>query len=160
MKAGIPFTADVFNDTDHAEIVHWHGQMISATAGGAIEEGSPPVPPHGHRRYGFRPGPAGTPWYHSHAFARKNLHRGLCSGQFGFVCIEPKDDPGPIRSRGLSCEVPVGTVLQRRDGGNGRGPHRLPPTTVWKSGTGPSHSTIELSDMGNRFGFMRLREYA
>src|ERR1700733_10417186 len=94
MKAGIPFTADVFNDTDHAEIVHWHGQMISATADGSIEEGSPAVPPYGHRRYGFRPGPAGTRWYHSHAFAGKNLHRGLYSGQFGFVYIEPKDDPG------------------------------------------------------------------
>jgi hypothetical protein len=60
VKAGIPFTGDVFNDTDHAEIVHCHGQVISATADGSIEEGSPPVPPHGHRRYGFRPGPAGT----------------------------------------------------------------------------------------------------
>ena len=30
MKEGVPVTVDVFNDTDHEEIVHWHGQMISA----------------------------------------------------------------------------------------------------------------------------------
>ena len=30
MKEGVPVTVDVFNDTDHEEIVHWHGQMISS----------------------------------------------------------------------------------------------------------------------------------
>jgi Multicopper oxidase len=41
MKEGIPVTVDVFNDTDHEEIVHWHGQMISVEADVATEEGSP-----------------------------------------------------------------------------------------------------------------------
>ena len=45
MKEGVPVTVDVFNDTDHEEIVHWHGQMISVEADGATEEGSPAVPP-------------------------------------------------------------------------------------------------------------------
>src|SRR5579863_4234129 len=45
VKEGVPITVDVFNDTDHEEIVHWHGQMISVEADGATEEGSPPVPP-------------------------------------------------------------------------------------------------------------------
>ena len=94
MKEGVPLTIDVFNDTEHEEIVHWHGQMISAAADGAVEEGSPPVPAHAHRRYRFTPKPAGTRWYHSHAFAGKNLRRGLYTGQFGFVYIEPKNDPG------------------------------------------------------------------
>src|SRR5579863_5350790 len=66
MKEGVPITVDVFNDTDHEEIVHWHGQMISVAADGATEEGSPPVPPRGHRRYNFTPKLAGTRWYHSH----------------------------------------------------------------------------------------------
>ena len=94
MKEGVPVTVDVFNDTDHEEIVHWHGQMISVEADGATEEGSPAVPQHGHRRYNFTPKPAGTRWYHSHAFAGKDLHRSLYTGQFGFVYIEPKADPG------------------------------------------------------------------
>ena len=94
MKEGRPVTVDVFNETDHEEIVHWHGQMISAEADGATEEGSPAVPPHGNRRYSFTPRPSGTRWYHSHAFAGKDLHRSLYTGQFGFVYIEPKADPG------------------------------------------------------------------
>jgi FtsP/CotA-like multicopper oxidase with cupredoxin domain len=94
LKEGMPVVADVFNDTDHEEIVHWHGQRISTPADGAIEEGSPAVPPHGHRRYRFTPGPAGARWYHTHASARKNLHRGLYTGQFGFVYIDPGSEAG------------------------------------------------------------------
>jgi FtsP/CotA-like multicopper oxidase with cupredoxin domain len=94
MHEGVPVTVDVFNDTNHEEIVHWHGQMISVEADGSKEEGSPAVPPHGHRRYNFIPRPTGTRWYHSHSPAGKSLHRGLYSGQFGFVFIEPKNDPG------------------------------------------------------------------
>ncbi|HEV8046423.1 MAG TPA: multicopper oxidase domain-containing protein [Terriglobales bacterium] len=94
MKEGTPVTVDIFNDTDHEEIVHWHGQMISVEADGATEEGTPAVPAHQHRRYSFTPKPAGARWYHSHAFAGKDLHRGLYSGQFGFVYIEPKNDSG------------------------------------------------------------------
>ena len=94
MKEGVPVTVDVFNQTDHPEIVHWHGQMISSAADGAVEEGSPLIPVGGHHRYEFTPKPAGCRWYHTHAFSGKNLHRGLYTGQFGFVYIEPKNDPG------------------------------------------------------------------
>ncbi len=94
MKEGIPVVVDVFNDTDHTEIVHWHGQMISVEADGAMEEGSPAVPAHGHHRYRFTPRPSGSRWYHTHAAAGKNLARGLFSGQFGFVYVGPKNDPG------------------------------------------------------------------
>jgi len=94
MKEGTPVTVDVFNDTDHEEIVHWHGQMIAVDADGATEEGTPAVPPHQHRRYNFTPKPTGTRWYHSHAFAGKDLHRSLYTGQFGFAYIEPKHDSG------------------------------------------------------------------
>ena len=94
MKEGVPITVDVFNDTEHEEIVHWHGQMISVDADGSTEEGTPAVSPHGHRRYRFTPQPAGTRWYHSHAFAGKDFHRSLYSGQFGFVYVEPNNDPG------------------------------------------------------------------
>jgi FtsP/CotA-like multicopper oxidase with cupredoxin domain len=94
MKEGVPVVVDVYNETDHPDIVHWHGQMISSQADGSVEEGSPLVPARGHRRYHFTPKPAGCRWYHSHAFAGKDLHRSLFTGQFGFVFIEPKNDPG------------------------------------------------------------------
>jgi len=94
MKEGVPVVVDVFNDTDHEEIVHWHGQLIPVDADGSIEEGTPAVVPHGHRRYSFTPRPAGSRWYHTHAFAGKNLQRGLYTGQFGFVYVEPRSEPG------------------------------------------------------------------
>jgi FtsP/CotA-like multicopper oxidase with cupredoxin domain len=94
MKEGVPVTVDVYNQTDHAELVHWHGQMISSEADGSVEEGSPMVPAGGRHRYRFTPKPAGCRWYHSHGFAGKNLHRSLFSGQFGFVYVEPRNDPG------------------------------------------------------------------
>lgn len=94
MKEGTPVVVDVLNHTDHSELVHWHGQTISVEADGSAEEGTLEVPAGGHRRYNFTPQPAGCRWYHSHAFAGKNLHRSLYSGQFGFVYIEPKNNPG------------------------------------------------------------------
>jgi FtsP/CotA-like multicopper oxidase with cupredoxin domain len=60
MKEGKPVTVDIFNDTSVPELIHWHGQIISAQADGAEEESSPFVPPHGHLRVHFTPRPAGT----------------------------------------------------------------------------------------------------
>lgn len=94
MKEGVPVVVDVFNDTDHEEIVHWHGQIIPVSADGSIEEGTPAVAAHGHRRYSFTPRPAGSRWYHTHASAGRNLNRGLYTGQFGFVYVEPRSEPG------------------------------------------------------------------
>jgi len=94
MKEGKPVTIDIFNDTDTPELVHWHGMFISTKADGAQEEGSPFVPPHGHQRVTFTPKPAGTRWYHTHAMAMDDLTKGAFSGQFGFLYVEPKSDPG------------------------------------------------------------------
>lgn len=87
-------TVEVINDTDSPELVHWHGQFIPPEVDGSSEEGTPFVPARGRRRYTFTPRPAGTRWYHTHVMAGRNLHRGTYTGQFGFVYIEPKDDPG------------------------------------------------------------------
>ena len=57
MQEGISTTIDVFNDTDSDELVHWHGLMVPAEVDGAAEEGTPPVPAHGQRRYTFVPKP-------------------------------------------------------------------------------------------------------
>ena len=94
MREGKPVAVDVINDTDSPEFVHWHGMLIPAELDGTEEEGSPAVPPHGRRRFQLTPGPAGSRWYHSHAMAMDDLHKGLYTGQFGFVYVEGGNDPG------------------------------------------------------------------
>jgi FtsP/CotA-like multicopper oxidase with cupredoxin domain len=94
MKEGKPVVVDVINDTDTAELVHWHGMFLPPEVDGAEEEGTPPVPAGGRRRFQFTPRPAGTRWYHSHAMAMGDLHRGSYTGQYGFVMVESGSDPG------------------------------------------------------------------
>ena len=76
MREGQPVTVEVVNDTDVPEYVHWHGLFVPSEVDGAEEEGTPPVPPHGRRRYQFVAKPAGSRWYHSHTEAMMDLHRG------------------------------------------------------------------------------------
>ena len=52
------------------------------------------MPPRGRRRYQLTPRPAGSRWYHSHAMAEADLHRGTYTGQFGFVYVDAGNDPG------------------------------------------------------------------
>ena len=94
MREGKPVTVEVINDTDSPEFVHWHGMFVPAELDGTEEEGAPAVPPHGRRSFEFTPGPAGSRWYHSHAMAMDNLHKGSYTGQFGFVYVEAGNDPG------------------------------------------------------------------
>lgn len=94
LREGKPVTIDLINDTDTPELVHWHGLLIPPDVDGTEEEGAPYIPPHGRRRIQFTPGPAGTRWYHSHAMAMDDLHKGAYTGQFGFVYIESGNDPG------------------------------------------------------------------
>jgi FtsP/CotA-like multicopper oxidase with cupredoxin domain len=94
MKEGQRVAVDLVNDTDVPELVHWHGQTVSAEVDGAEEEGSPFVPPHGRLRVSFTPAPPGTRWYHTHAMAMDDLSRGSYSGQFGFLLVDPKSHPG------------------------------------------------------------------
>jgi FtsP/CotA-like multicopper oxidase with cupredoxin domain len=94
MREGKPITVDVINDTDVPELVHWHGMLIPPDVDGVEEEGTPMVPPRGRRRYQLTPRPAGSRWYHSHAMAEADLHRGTYTGQFGFVSIDSGNDPG------------------------------------------------------------------
>ena len=93
-REGRSVTVDVVNDTDVPEYVHWHGLFVPPEVDGVEEEGTPPVPPHGTRRYQFVAKPAGSRWYHSHTAAMMDLHRGSYTGQFGFFMIDPANDPG------------------------------------------------------------------
>ena len=94
LREGVPVTVDLFNDTDTPEFVHWHGQIIPADVDGAEEEKSLAVPPHGHLRYRLTPQPAGARFVHTHVMPMSDLNKGTYTGQFGFVYIEPKSNPG------------------------------------------------------------------
>jgi FtsP/CotA-like multicopper oxidase with cupredoxin domain len=93
-REGVPATVDLFNDTDTPELVHWHGQIIPASVDGAAEEKSLEVPAHGHLRYRFTPKPAGARFVHTHVMSMADVNRGTYTGQFAFVYIEPKTNPG------------------------------------------------------------------
>ena len=94
MKEGRPVTIDVFNNSHIPELAHWHGLFSPPEVDGAAEEGTPMIPAHGHQRYRFVPRPAGTRWYHSHISAGRDLHRSTYTGQFGFLIVEGKEEPG------------------------------------------------------------------
>jgi FtsP/CotA-like multicopper oxidase with cupredoxin domain len=94
LKEGLPITVDLFNDTDTPELVHWHGQVIPAAVDGAAEQKSLAVPAHGHIRYRMTPRPAGARFVHTHVMPMSDLSRGTYTGQFAFVYIEPKTNPG------------------------------------------------------------------
>lgn len=94
LREGVPVTVDVINDTELPEFVHWHGQMIPADVDGAEEEKSLAAPARGHLRYRLTPQPSGARFVHSHVMPMSDLSRGTYSGQFAFVYIEPKSNPG------------------------------------------------------------------
>ena len=84
VREGQRITVEVVNDTDVPEYVHWHGLFVPPESDGVAEEGTPPVPPHGRRRFEFVAKPAGSRWYHSHTAAMMDLHRGVLHGPVWF----------------------------------------------------------------------------
>lgn len=93
MTEGKTVAVDVVNETHEPEMIHWHGFFIPPDVDGSHEEGTPMVQARDQRRYVFTPQPTGTRWYHTHAIAGFNLRRGLYSGQFGMVIVEPRANP-------------------------------------------------------------------
>ena len=94
VREGQAVTIDVHNHSSHEEVVHWHGLFLPSQIDGAMEEGTPTIPPGGKARYTFTPRPAGMRWYHTHMPAGKDPHRGLYSGLHGLLLVEPRSDPG------------------------------------------------------------------
>lgn len=94
LRHGVPVTIDVTNATETADLVHWHGLTTDSPNDGAMEEGSPMIPPGGHLRYSLTPNPVGSRWYHTHAGSGANLGIGTYTGQFGFLLIDGPGDPG------------------------------------------------------------------
>lgn len=113
VKEGQTIAVDVSNSTAEHEIVHWHGLHIPPEVDGSHEEGTPPVPAGGSRRYVFTATPCGTRWYHSHIMAMHNFRRATYSGQFGIFVIEPRS--GEAR---YDLDVPV--LLHEWEGSMGR----------------------------------------
>ena len=70
LRQGVPVTIDVANQSDHQDLVHWHGLTTDSLNDGAMEEGSLMIPAGGHLRYHLTPNPAGTRWYHAPTWAR------------------------------------------------------------------------------------------
>jgi len=94
LNEGVPASVHIVNRTDVPEYVHWHGFDVAPEQDGTEEEGSLVVPAGGGLRYEMTPLQAGSRYVHSHAMTMGNLSRGVYSGQFGFVYVEPKRNPG------------------------------------------------------------------
>jgi FtsP/CotA-like multicopper oxidase with cupredoxin domain len=82
---GRQMRVDVYNETESAERLYWHGQD-SATAA--------EVPAHSMRRIEFTPARSGLYFYHSHVIAAANLDAGLYSGEAGGLLVEHENRPG------------------------------------------------------------------
>jgi FtsP/CotA-like multicopper oxidase with cupredoxin domain len=83
---GQQMRVDVYNETDSAERIHWHGQDS------VLEPAS--VPAHSLRRMEFTPPRPGLYFYHSNLVAAANLDAGLYSGQGGGLLVERANNPG------------------------------------------------------------------
>ena len=152
MKEGRPVTVDVINDTDTPELVHWHGLLIPAEVDGVEEEGTPFVPPHGRRRYRFTPTPAGSRWYHSHAMAEADLHKGTYTGQFGFLSVDPASEPGRYDQEVFLCLrdwEPFFTSSMEDDDDDGHGgpqPEKPAVLNTAPNGLEVSSTTFSIND--------------
>jgi FtsP/CotA-like multicopper oxidase with cupredoxin domain len=94
LREGQSVIANIANDTGDRQLVHWHGLHIPADVDGAAEEGTPFIEAHSQRSYAFTANPAGFRWYHNHIPAGRDFDKGLYTGQFGLIYIEPRDNPG------------------------------------------------------------------
>jgi FtsP/CotA-like multicopper oxidase with cupredoxin domain len=94
MRQGQEQSITVRNLANEPEIVHYHGLYLPPDIDGAMEEGTPMIPPGAEAHYTFKPDPPGFRWYHTHTFAGQDLTKAMFSGLHGFLFIEPREDPG------------------------------------------------------------------
>ncbi|MFC5864832.1 multicopper oxidase family protein [Acidicapsa dinghuensis] len=94
LKEGRTVTIEVTNRSADAEVVHWHGLFLPPAVDGAMEEGTPMIPPGATARYTFEPRPAGFRWYHTHTTAGSDLKKAQYTGLHGFLMIDPTEEPG------------------------------------------------------------------
>jgi FtsP/CotA-like multicopper oxidase with cupredoxin domain len=94
MRQGRPTSVTIRNRTPDPEIVHWHGLFLPSEIDGAMEEGTPMIAPGADVSYTLTPDPPGFRWFHTHVRAGNDLSKGLYSGLFGPLFIEPASHPG------------------------------------------------------------------
>ena len=94
MRHGQPTSVTIRNNSPDPEILHWHGLFLPSKIDGAMEEGTPMIAPGAEVRYTLTPDPPGFRWYHTHIRAGNDLSKGLYSGLFGSLFIEPASHPG------------------------------------------------------------------
>jgi len=94
MRQGRPTSVSIRNRTDIPEIVHWHGLFLPSEIDGAMEEGTPLIAPGAEVHYTLTPDPPGFRWFHTHIRAGNDLSKGLYSGLFGPLVVEPASHPG------------------------------------------------------------------
>ena len=117
LKEGKPVRIAVENRTSEPEIVHWHGLKIPSLVDGAMEEGSPMIPPGQTQVYAYTPRPAGFRWYHTHTTAGGDLKKGQYTGEHGFLYVEAANEPGDYdREEFLALHDWRGQLLPNADG--------------------------------------------
>jgi FtsP/CotA-like multicopper oxidase with cupredoxin domain len=94
MRQGQEQTIEIRNSSGDPDLVHWHGLFLPSEIDGAMEEGTPMIPPGSSVRYSLKPDPPGFRWFHTHTFAGKDLTKAQYGGLHGFLLIEPRDNPG------------------------------------------------------------------
>jgi FtsP/CotA-like multicopper oxidase with cupredoxin domain len=94
LREGARTRVEIHNQTGVAEYVHWHGFCLDARLDGTAEEKSLGVAPHSRLAYEISSQTAGSYYVHSHAMAHHDLTAGTYSGQFAFVYVEPRQNPG------------------------------------------------------------------
>jgi FtsP/CotA-like multicopper oxidase with cupredoxin domain len=99
------------------------------------------------RRYTFAATPTGTRCYHSHNVARTDLTRSLHGGLYGFLIVEPANDPGRYAQEALlAAHHWEGSWVSLQDIRRGRR-----PTTASRYGTHRHPSTTRCSATMNPF---------
>ena len=94
LREGQPAIVQITNRLDRPEIVHWHGQWIPSEVDGAMEVGTPVIAAGASVLVEFTPKPFGMHWYHTHMPAGRDLKKGMYSGQFGVLYVEPRENAG------------------------------------------------------------------
>lgn len=94
LAEGSPITVEIVNTLATDEWVHWHGLQVPALLDGTAEEGSLSVPAGKKLRYTLPPQRPGLFYVHSHAMTCHDMERGLYSGQFAPVYVQPRRDAG------------------------------------------------------------------
>lgn len=94
LPEGQPVEVDIENHLHTEELVHWHGFEVGPLLDGTAEEGSLAISATGRLHYVLPPQRAGSFYVHSHAMTHGNMTAGMYSGQFTFVYVDPRNNPG------------------------------------------------------------------